>query len=50
MRSVGSLVLLTALVSPAQPAADFFETQIRPLFAEECYSSRARPHQADLSL
>jgi len=58
MRSVGgSLVLLTAtaLALLAQPAprsvdADFFETKIRPLFAEKCYACHAEARMGGLQL
>jgi len=50
MRSVCSVVFLTALVSRAQPASDFFETKIRPLFAEKCYSCHTETHMGGLQL
>ena len=50
MRSVCSVVFLTALVSRAQPAADFFETKIRPIFAEKCYSCHTETHMGGLQL
>jgi mono/diheme cytochrome c family protein len=38
------------LVSRAQPAADFFETKIRPIFAEKCYSCHTETHMGALQL
>jgi len=52
MGSVRSIVLLTAtaLILPAQPAADFFETKIRPLFAEKCYTCHTETRMGGLQL
>ena len=58
MRSVaGGLVLLTATVSallaapPSSPAdPDFFETQIRPLFAEKCYACHTDARMGGLQI
>jgi hypothetical protein len=58
MRQVaGSLVLLAATAGAllAQPApgsvdADFFETKIRPLFAEKCYACHTDTHMGGLQL
>jgi mono/diheme cytochrome c family protein len=58
MRSVaGSFVLLaaTALALPAQPApgsvdTDFFETKIRPLFAEKCFACHTEARSGGLQL
>jgi hypothetical protein len=58
MRSVaGSLVLLSAAVpallaqsAPGSVDADFFETKIRPLFAEKCYACHAEARMGGLQL
>jgi hypothetical protein len=58
MRSLaGSLVLLAAAASAlvAQPApgaadADFFETKIRPLFADKCYACHTGARMGGLQL
>ncbi len=58
MRSVaGSLVLLAATASallaapaPGSVDADFFETKIRPLFAEKCYACHTEARMGGLQL
>jgi len=54
MRSAGiSFVLLAAPVLLAQPqpgSADFFETKIRPLFAEKCYACHTDARMGGLRL
>jgi hypothetical protein len=57
MRSVaGSLALLAAAIpaflaqSPGSVDADFFETKIRPLFAEKCYACHTEARMGGLQL
>jgi mono/diheme cytochrome c family protein len=50
MRSVGLSLVLAAPVLFAQNSADFFETKIRPLFAEKCFACHTDARMGGLEL